>query len=85
MIKKELNSRQARWTQILAIYDFEIFHHLNNKNFANDLLRRFDYEKISLLKIILLSMLQNKLTLSSNKKSLTRNERKNSVELIFVL
>ena len=33
----------------------------------------------------LLSTLQNKLTLSSNEKSLTQNERKNSIELIFVL
>ena len=30
-------------------------------------------------------MLQNKLTLSLNEKSLTQTERKNSIELIFVL
>ena len=30
-------------------------------------------------------MLQHKLTLSLNKKSLTQNERKNSIELTFVL
>ena len=85
MTKKELNSRQARWAQILAAYDFEIFHRSNNKNPADDSLRRLDYEKISSLKITLLSMLQNKLTLSSNDESLTQSERKNSVELISVL
>ena len=85
MTKKKLNSRQARWAQILAIYDFEIFHRSNNKNFANDPSRRPDYEKISLLKITLLSTLQNKLTLSSNEKSLTQSKRKNSVELTLVL
>ena len=85
MTKKELNLRQARWTQILAAYDFKIFYRSNNKNSANDLSRRLDYEKISSLKITLLSTLQNKLTLSSNEKSLTQSEWKNSVELIFVL
>ena len=80
-----MNLKQARWAQILAVYDFEIFHCLNNKNSANDFSRRFDYERISSLKITLLSMLQNKLTLSSNEKSLSQNEWKNSVELIFVL
>ena len=30
-------------------------------------------------------MLQNKLTLLSNENSLTQNEQKNSVELIFIL
>ena len=85
MTKKELNSKQARWAQILAAYNFEIFHRSNNKNSANDSSRRFDYEKISLLKITLLSTLQNKLTLSSDEKSLTQSERKNSVKLIFVL
>ena len=37
------------------------------------------------LKITLLLTLQNKLTLSSNEKSLTQSEQKNSIELIFVL
>ena len=85
MTKKELNSRQARWAQILAAYDFEIFHRSSNKNSADGPSRRFDYEKISSLKITLLSTLQNKLTLSSDEKSLTQSERKDSVELIFVL
>ena len=85
MTKKELNSRQARWTQVLATYDFEIFHRSSNRNSADDPLRRSDYEKISSLKITLLSTLQNKLTLSSSEKSLTHNERKNSIELILVL
>ena len=85
MTKKELNSKQARWTQILAVYDFKIFHRSNNKNSADGPSRRPDYKKISSLKIMLLSTLQNKLAVSSNEKSLTQNERKNSVELIFVL
>ena len=85
MTKKELNLRQARWAQILAVYDFEIFHRLSNKNPADDSSRRLDYKKISSLKITLLSTLQNKLMLSSNEKSLTQSERKNSVELTFVL
>ena len=85
MTKKELNSRQARWAQIFAVYDFKIFHRSNNKNLANDPSRRLDYKKVSSLKITLLSTLQNKLTLSSNEKSLTQSGWKNSVELIFVL
>ena len=83
--KKELKSRQTRWAQILAIYDFKIFYRSDNKNSANDSLRWFDYKKILSLKITLLSTLQNKLTLLSNEKSLTQNERKNSIELTFVL
>ena len=85
MTKKELNSKQIRWTQVLAVYDFEIFHNSNNKNSADDSSRRSDYEEISLLKIILLSTLQNKLMLLSDEESLTRNERENSVELTFIL
>ena len=85
MTKKELNSRQARWAQIFAAYDFEIFHRSGNKNPADGPSRRFDYEKTSSLKITLLSTLQNKLTLSSDEESLTQSERKNSIELIFVL
>ena len=85
MTKKELNTKQVRWTQILAAYDFEIFYRSSNKNSANDPLRRSDYEKISSLKILLLSTLQNKLTLSSNEESLTQSERENSIELILVL
>ena len=85
MTKKKLNSKQARWTQILAAYDFEIFHRSNNKNFANNLSRRPDYEKISSLKITLLSTLRNKLMLSSSEKSLSQNERKNFIKLILVL
>ena len=85
MTKKELNSRQVRWAQVLAAYDFEIFHRSNNKNPADGPSRRPDYEKISSLKITLLSTLQNKLALSSDEKSLTQSERKNSVELTLVL
>ena len=85
MTKKKLNFKQVRWAQILIVYDFKIFHRSNVKNSANELLRRFDYEKISSLNIKLLLMLQNKLTLSSDEKLLTQNKRKNSVELIFIL
>ena len=53
--------------------------------FANDFSRQSDYKKISSLKITLLSTLQNKLILLSNEESLTQSERKNSIELIFVL
>ena len=85
MTKKELNSRQVRWAQVLATYDFEIFYHSDNKNSANNSSKRLDYERISSLKITLLSTLQNKLTLLSNEESLTQSERKNSIELTFVL
>ena len=85
MTKKELNSKQVRWAQVLAVYNFEIFHRSSNKNPANGSSRRFDYKRISSLKITLLSTLQNKLTLSSDEESLTQSERKNSIELIFVL
>ena len=85
MMIKKLNSKKIRLAQILAVYDFEIFHCSNNKNSANDLSRRSDYEKILLLRITLLSTLQNKLMLSLNKKSLTQSKRKNLIELIFVL
>ena len=85
MTKKKLNFRQTRWTQILIIYDFKIFHRSNDKNSANDSSRRFDYEKISTLNTKLLSTLQNKLTLSLNEELLMQSDRKNSVELIFVL
>ena len=85
MMKKKLNFKQTRWTQILIIYNFKIFHRLNVKNLTNESSKRFDYKKISSLNIKLLSTLQNKLMLSLNEKSLTQNERKNSIELIFVL
>ena len=85
MTKKKLNFKQTRWAQILIVYNFKIFYCSNDKNSANELLRRFNYEKISSLNIKLLSTLQNKLMLSLNEKSLTQNERKNSIELTFVL
>ena len=71
MKKRKLNFKQARWAQILIIYNFEIFHCSNNKNSINESFKRFDYERISSLNTKLLSMLQNKLTLSSNEKLLT--------------
>ena len=85
MTKKKLNFKQVRWTQILTVYDFEIFHRSNDKNSANDSSRRLDYEKVSTLNTKLLSTLQNKLTLLSDEESLTQSDRKNSIELIFVL
>ena len=85
MTKKELNSRQAHWAQVLTAYDFKIFHRSNNKNSANGPSRRLNYEKTSSLKITLLSTLQNKLALSSDEESLTQSERKNLIELIFLL
>ena len=85
MTKKELNFKQVRWTQILIVYDFEIFYRSNDKNSANESSKRLDYEKISSLNIKLLSTLQNKLTLLLNKKSLTQSERKNLIKLTFIL
>ena len=85
MTKKKLNFKQARWAQILTVYNFEIFHRSNDKNFTNDLSRRFDYKKISTLNTKLLLTLQNKLTLLLNEESLTQSDRKNSIELILML
>ena len=85
MTKKKLNFKQARWAQILIIYDFKIFHRSSDKNSANKLSKRLNYEKISSLNTKLLLTLQNKLILLSNKKLLTQNERKNSIKLIFIL
>ena len=85
MTKKKLNFKQTRWAQILTVYNFEIFHRSNDKNSINDSSRRFDYKKVSTLNTKLLSTLQNKLTLSLNEKLLMQSDRKNSVELIFVL
>ena len=70
MSKKKLNSKQGRWAQILTTYDFKIFNRSNNKNSANGLLKWFKYEKALLLKITLLSTLQNKLTLLLSKELL---------------
>ena len=85
MMKKEFNLKQTCWVQILIMYDFKILNCSNNKNSPNDFSKQFDYERICLLKITLLSTLQNKLTLSSDEKSLTQNEQRNSVESIFAL
>ena len=85
MMKKKLNFKQVRWAQILIVYDFETFYRSNDKNSANNSSRRFDYEKILMLNIKLLSTLQNKLTLSLNEESLMQSDQKNSIKLIFVL
>ena len=65
--------------QVLIIYNFKIFHRLNDKNLANKLSKRLDYVKILILNIKLLSTLQNELTLSLNIKILTQNKRKISI------
>ena len=80
--QKKLNFKQVRWTLTLIIYNFEIFYQLNKINSTNESSKRFDYEKISLLNIRLLSTLQNKLTLSLLKNSITQNKRKMSINLI---
>ncbi len=46
--------------------------------------KRFNYEEVSSLNTRLLSTLQNKLTLSFNKNSLTQSKRKILIDLIFV-
>ena len=84
-MKKKLNFNQARWAQILIVYNFEIFYRSSDKNSANNLSRRFNYEKVSKLNTKLLLTLQNKLMLLSNEESLTQNDWKNSVKLTFVL
>ena len=85
MTKKELNLKQARWTQILTTYNFKIVHCSNYKNSANDFSRRFGYKRISSLKVTLLLTLQNKLTFLSSEEFLTQSERKNSIILILIL
>ena len=85
MTKKKLNSRQARWAQVLAAYDFEIFHRPGAKNPADGPSRRPDYEGASPLNTKLLPTLQNKLALSSGEESLAQSGRKNPVELAPVL
>ena len=84
MKQKKLNFKQARWALALTTYDFEIFHHLKTRNLANESSKRLDYEEVSSLNIKLLSTLQYKLALSFDEKSLTQNERKNSMNSIFV-
>ena len=68
---------------MLIIYDFKIFYRLNKINSTNESSKRFDYEKISSLNIRLLSTLQNKLTLSFLKISITQSKRKTLKNLIF--
>ncbi len=46
--------------------------------------KRLDYKKVLLLNIILLSILQNKLTLLFDKNILAQNKQKVSINLIFV-
>ena len=73
---KKLNSWQTRWIIKLIVYDFEIFHRFDFKNFANESFKRFDYENVCFLNTKLLSTLQNKLTLTIDDESLSQNKRK---------
>ena len=73
---KELNQRQARWVIKLIVYNFEIFHRFDFKNFANESFKRFDYKNVCFLNTKLLSTLQNKLTLTIDDESLSQNKRK---------
>ena len=88
MKQKKLNFKQVRWVLTLTVFDFEIFHRFDKTNSANKSSRRFNYEKILLNKIILLSTLQNKLTLSNidNLLSLvSQSKRENLNNLNFKL
>ena len=72
----------------LIVFNFKIFYRFNKINSTNELSKRFNYEKISLNKTTLLSMLQNKLTLSNINNllfSISQNKRKNSNNLNFKL
>ena len=51
MSTTKLLFRQIQWIQKLSRYDFVIDYRFNNKNFANDLFRRFDYMTIIKKKI----------------------------------
>ena len=72
MKQKKLNQRQVRWALTLTVYDFEIFHKSERTNSADELSRRFDYEKTSTLNIKFLSSLQSKLALSINMRNSER-------------
>ena len=82
MKQKKLNFKQVRWTLTLIVYDFEIFYRFDKINSTNEPSKRFDYEKISSLNTRLLSTLQNKLTLSLLKNSITQSRREMSKNLI---
>ena len=69
IIQKKLNQRQTRWALTLIIYDFKIFYKSKTINFADELLRRLNYEKTSTLNIKLLSLLQSKLALLKNMRN----------------
>ena len=66
----------------LTVYDFENFYRFDKINSTNKSSKRFDYKKISSLNIRLLLTLQNKLTLSLLKNSITQNKREMSKNLI---
>ena len=72
---KTLNQWRARWALQLVAYDFEIFHRAGKTNPKDGPLRRPDYEQDSPMNTKLLPTLQNKLALSSGKKSLAQSKR----------
>ena len=78
-----MNFKQIRWTLTLTIYNFEIFYSFDKINSTNKSSKRFDYKKNLLLNIRLLLTLQNKLTLSLLKNSITQKKRKMLKNLIF--
>ena len=56
----------------LTVYDFEIFYKSKKTNSADELSRRFNYEKTSTLNIKLLLSLQSKLALLINMRNSER-------------
>ena len=56
----------------MTVYDFEIFYKSKKTNFADELLKRLNYEKTLTLNIKFLSSLQNKFTLSKNMRNFSK-------------
>ena len=56
----------------LTVYDFEIFYKSEKINFADELSRRLNYEKISTLSIKFLLSLQSKFTLLKNMRNFSK-------------
>ena len=80
MITTSLNRRQVKWTLIFVEYDFKIKYRTKNINFANDSLKRFNYEN-DVNDEICFFTLQNKLkniiiTIINLKSIFTRNVTK---------
>ena len=69
--------------QILAVYNFEIFHKLERTHSVNKSSTRLDYREILTLDIEFLSSLQSKLALSINMRD-SKRMFNNAFELIDV-